>query len=441
MFEGQLVMKHDRNGHQISTESEQLARDLDRFAVEFLAARNGAASIVEVAREHPDCALAQAYAAAMTLYSQSRVEIERTAVPLLEQASASSAGSTARESLLVDALLAWSRNDMQTALALHERIAADWPRDLVAAKIAECLFYEAPDYRRHLRFMERIADVNADQPAFLAMHAFALGMCRHDERAEATARRAIELELYTPWAHHALAHLFLNQRRIDEGLALLAELEPTWQRNTQATRSHNSWHLALLHLANEDVDSALRIYREAIAGFEPDSVFEHVDAISLLWRVELAGQRRDDEWRELAPHLVERAGEQLFPFLNAHYAYALTRAGYDEVVEDALAKLREHAFRQTGAAARVFRDVGVPLVTACAAFAAGEPGRCSVLLEPILPELACAGGSDAQNDLFRQTYVVGLLDCGRQTEARRRLNTRLAGHTPTPVEQGWLARA
>ena len=142
-----------------------------------------------------------------------------------------------------------------------------------------------------------------------------------------------------------------------------------------------------------------------------------------------------------AEDLVERALEQCFPFLNAHYAYALTRAGRQDVVQESLARLRDYSFRQTGYSARVFRDVGLPLVTGCAAFAAGEAARCTVLLEPIMPEVACVGGSDAQNDLFRQTYVVALLDAGRQTEARKRLNARIAGHAPTAVEQGWLARA
>jgi len=89
----------------------------------------------------------------------------------------------------------------------------------------------------------------------------------------------------------------------------------------------------------------------------------------------------------------------------------------------------------------VFRDVGLPLVTACAAFAAGEPARAVVLLEPILGELAVVGGSDAQNDLFRQTFLVALLDCGRASEARRRLDARIAGAAPTAAEQVWLTRA
>jgi tetratricopeptide (TPR) repeat protein len=427
--------------HDVTTASPAVAEGLERFAADFLGARDDAAAIMDLAREHPECALVQAYAAALSLYGQSRTEIERTALPLLERASALRAGISARESLLIDALLAWARNDHQTAIALLERIAADWPRDVVAAKFAEFLFYEAPDYRRHLRFMERIAAANDDVPAFLAMHAFAHELCRGYERAESLARRAIDLDPYTPWAHHALAHLFLNQRRVEEGLALLRDVAPTWDGNTQATRSHNWWHVALLHLANEDADDALQIYRERIAGFAPSSAFEHVDAISLLWRAELAGHRHGDEWRVLAPHLLERAQEQIFPFLNAHYVYALTRAGHEDVVEDALDRLRDHALRQTGAAARVFRDVGLPLVTACAAFAAGEASRCTVLLEPILPEVACVGGSDAQNDLFRQTYLVALLDSGRQSDARRRLNVRLDGHAPTAVEQRWLARA
>jgi hypothetical protein len=434
-------MQQNLNGYAVSTDSARVADGIDRFAAAFLGARDEAAAIVDLAGEHPECALVQAYAAALSLYSQSRIEIEHTAIPMLECASELRAGITARESLLIDALIAWARNDHQSALALFERIAADWPRDLVAAKFAEFLFFEAPDYRRHLRCMERIAGASRNEPSFLAMHAFALELCRDYDRAESIARRAIALERGTPWAHHALAHLFLNQRRIGEGLAELGALAPTWEHNTQATRCHNYWHLALLHLADDDIDGALRLYRERIAGFEPTSVLEHVDSISLLWRAELSGQRLEHEWRELAPRLIDRAQEQIFPFLNAHYVYSLTRAGYDDVVEAALAKLRAYAFRQTGAAARVFRDVGIPLVNACAAFAAGDAARCTVLLEPVLPEIACVGGSDAQNDLFRQTYLVALLDSGRQSEARRRLDARLAGCAPTSTERAWLARA
>ncbi|MEW6269693.1 MAG: tetratricopeptide repeat protein [Thermodesulfobacteriota bacterium] len=434
-------MTTDRNGYEVSTESHALVEDLDRFATDFLAAREDAGRILDVAERNPDCALAQAYAAAMHLYSQSRIEIERDALPLLRRASDLRPRLTARESLLVDALGAWAANDLHAAIALHERIAIDWPRDLVAAKIAEFLFFEAPDYRRHLRFMERLASVNDDAPPFLAMHAFALELCREHERAERTARRAIELEPRTPWAHHALAHQMLNQRRIDESLALLEEVAPTWAGNTQTIRGHNWWHVALLHLASGDASRALDLLHERIAGFDRDSVFEHVDVISLLWRLELAGRRVDEEWRALAPRLVERAHEQCFPFLNAHYAYALTRAGMEDVVEQTLDELHAYALRRTGAAARTFRDVGLPLVTACAAFAAGEAARCVVLLEPVLPEIACVGGSDAQNDLFRQTYLVALLDCGRRGEARRRLDDRIGHASPTAVEQGWLARA
>ncbi|HEY8516606.1 MAG TPA: hypothetical protein VIS07_13935 [Candidatus Binatia bacterium] len=434
-------MPTDRNGYEISAASSALVEDLDRFADDFLAARDGAGRVFALAEQNPDCALAQAYAAALHFYAQSSAAIERDALPLLARADALRDHLTPRETLLLDALSAWARNDLQTAIALHERIALDWPRDLVAAKLAEFLFIQAPDYRRHLRFMERLASVNDGSPHFLAMHAFALEMCREFERAERAARRAIELEPSTAWAHHALAHQMLNERRIDEGLALLTELSPTWVEHSGATRCHNWWHVALLHLALGDAQRALELLHERVVGADGASAVELTDAISLLWRIELTGERLDDEWSALAPHVVERAYEQCFPFLNAHWAYALTRAGMDDVVDDALDALRAYALRQTGAAARVFRDVGVPLVTACAAFAAGEAARCVALLEPVLPEVACVGGSDAQNDLFRQTYLVALLECGRHGEARRWLDARIGQARPTAIEQGWLARA
>jgi len=289
-------MKRDHQGHDVTTSSPDAVAKLDRFAEDFLHARDPSA-ILRVADEHPECALAQAYAAAMHLYSQSRQQIDACAVPLLERAAALRSSSTARETLLVDALSAWVRNDLQGALALFERIAADWPRDLVAAKLAEFLFYQAPDYRRHLRFMERIAPAHADTPPFLAMHAFALEMCREYERAERTARRAIELDVDTPWAHHALAHQMLNQRRVDEGLALLRDLAPTWEAHVPSIGGHNWWHVALLRLAAGDVAGARALHHERVAGVAPDTVLEHVDAISLLWRIELAGVRTDEDGR------------------------------------------------------------------------------------------------------------------------------------------------
>jgi hypothetical protein len=47
--------------------------------------------------------------------------------------------------------------------------------------------------------------------------------------------------------------------------------------------------LAILYLEKLDVAAAMGIFRDHIWGITPDFVAEQLDAISLLWRLEMAG--------------------------------------------------------------------------------------------------------------------------------------------------------
>ena len=113
--------------------------------------------------------------------------------------------------------------------------------------------------------MEAVAPANGDLPSFGAMHAFALELNRELERCERVATRALEMDVDTPWAHHALAHLFLTTDRTTEGRATIGRLAPLWTGHGQGIRTHNAWHLALLDLASGDVASAWRTFDDHIA--------------------------------------------------------------------------------------------------------------------------------------------------------------------------------
>jgi hypothetical protein len=434
-------MKRDARGLDVSTDCDEVIAGIDRFTSDFLAARDDAAAIFDLATRHPDCALVQTYAAAMHLYSESTAQIDARARPLLARAVAVRGALTRREAALVDLVAAWVAGERLRAIALAEAMAVEWPRDIVVAKLAEFLFYEAPDYRRHLRFMRAIAPAHDRLSHFHAMYAFALELAACYGEAERAAERAVALDVHTPWAHHALAHLYLNQGRLAEGIRALEDFAPTWGAHARSIQCHNAWHLALLHLTNGDYGRAAAIGRERIWGVVPDSVFEQVDAIALLWRLDLAGAPADDLWPPIAGRVAALAGEQVFPFLSAHVAYALARAGRRDEVRAAIAALAAHADRQPGSARWLWRDIALPLVTACRAFAERAYGRCAALLEPIAGDLAVAGGSDAQSDLFRQTLLVALLESGRRADARALLQHRLGDRAPTPLEASWIARA
>ena len=51
--------------------------------------------------------------------------------------------------------------------------------------------------------------------------------------------------------------------------------------------------------------------------------------------------------------------------------------------------------------------MGCAVIEAAAAFGAGDGARAAALLDPIMPMMTSIGGSDAQDDLFRQTYLRG----------------------------------
>jgi hypothetical protein len=422
----------------VSTDSDVVIEAIDRFVSDFMGVRDGAAAIIELAESQQDCALVQAYAAAMHLYSQATEAIKALARPLLTRAQALSGQVTERERLFITALVAWADSDVAKAKILLERLAASWPRDIISAKIAEFLFFEAPDYQRHLRFMELIATANADLSSFKAMHSFALELNALYQPAERMAHEAIEMDVQTPWAHHTLAHVFLNQGRVSEGISTFGAFAPTWSQHAQVIQGHNTWHLALLYLADLKFDHVMDLYRAHVWGFLPDNVFEQVDAISLLWRVELAGRPLVDEWSEIAAHVVTRANEQVFPFLNAQYIYALGRAGQQGDARHAISLMREFTDRQVGEAAHVWREVGVSLAQACLAFAEENYSRTALLLEPIMVRLPCVGGSDAQNDLFRQTYLVSLIKTKQQAKAVRLLSARIGSRSPTDQERSWF---
>jgi hypothetical protein len=434
-------VRKDARGLVVTGADGAVIEAIDRFTLDLIGARDEAVAMLAVAERHPECALVQTYAAALHAYSQSQAEIDTEGRRFLARAQSTGTALTEREQALIDAVAAWLAADFQAGIDLHERMAREWPQDVVAAKFAEFLFYLAPDYHRHLRFMQRVAAANADLSDFKAMHAFALELTGDYRQAEDVANEAIQQQLHTPWAHHALAHIHLNEGRIDEGIAVQQRFQPTWEAHMQTIRGHNSWHLALLHLARLELDPVRELYRARVAGFQPDAVVEHIDAISLLWRVELAGGTVTDEWAALADRIIPRANEQVFPFLSAHYLYCLVRGGRTREAGAALARIRRYAERQTGHNAQVWGEVGVPLAEGCVAFAQGHYARAVQRLEPIQPALVCVGGSDAQNDLFRQTYLLALIESKAHAKAADLLARRHGSRQPTPLAERWLGRA
>jgi hypothetical protein len=154
------------------------------------------------------------------------------------------------------------------------------------------------------------------------------------------------------------------------------------------------------------------------------------DAVSFLWRWELAGHQRDAEaWRiihDFATNAFPRAGAA---FSDMHIALAQVVAGDDAALE-ARARQMDEIARQ----GRYPSGPCVPAVSyAFAAFERQDFAAAIDALRPIAGELERIGGSRAQLDLVEFTLLKAYLGADRLDDARRMLSARGRGSPRIPV--------
>ena len=424
----------DARGLDVTTDDATAVAAADDFAARLLRLDQGVEAILDAAKRWPDTPIVQLYAATFWLYGQTSGALETAAVHLR---ACDALAMNTRERALHRALALWYGNDNLRAVEAIEAITSEWPSDLLTAKIAEFLYYVlgqqymGPRFRAHMR---RLEGAHAADPDFLAMTAFASELCSDYAAAEAAAERALAIEPKNPWAQHALSHVLIRQGRVAEGLARLESFLPLLAACGRPIHCHDAWHLAL-HLERLDVAAAMRVFRTHIWGITPDFVVEQLDAIALLWRIEMAAGPMDAEWPSIAKQIVPRALETFMPFMNAHYVYALARAGWTDAVEAALAGMRARSTAHDEEAKRVWAPVGRAVIEAAAAFGAGDRARAAALLDPVMPMMTSIGGSDAQDDLFRQTYLRSLQAAGRHADAAAYFDAITAGKSRTPLDR------
>jgi tetratricopeptide (TPR) repeat protein len=425
----------DARGLDVTANDAAAVAAADDFAARLLRLDQGAEAILDAAKRFPETPIVQLYAATFWLYGQTDGALENAAVQLH---ACDALAMNARERALHRALALWHGNDNLRAVEALEAITGEWPGDLLTAKIAEFLYYVlgqqymGPRFRAHMR---RLEGAHAGDPDFLAMAAFASELCSDYATAEAVAERALGIEPRNPWAQHALSHVLIRQGRVAEGLARLESFLPLLATCGRPIHSHDAWHLALLHLEQLDVAAAMRVFRAHIWGITPDFVVEQLDAIALLWRIEMAAGPMDAEWPSIADHIAPRAVETFMPFMNAHYVYALARAGRTDAAEAVLAGARARSAANDEEAKRVWAPVGRAVIEAAAAFGAGDRARAAVLLDPVMPMMTSIGGSDAQDDLFRQAYLRSLQAAGRRADAAAYFEVITAGKSRTPLDR------
>jgi hypothetical protein len=347
------------------------------------------------------------------------------------------AGLSAREASHIAFFGLLVTGDAQAALsAVYAHLNA-WPRDVLV--LGTTAFTNgligssgrAGQKRALLDLLDRLAPGYGDDWWFTAHLGMALSENGQRDAARPMIDRSLAQNPNNPWAAHACAHLCYEDGDPNAARGFLAPWLTTYPRNG-LLYSHLSWHLALGHLEAGDAAAALRLFREA---FAPDVHSGPPrgrvnDAVSFLWRWELAGHPRDGEaWRvmhDFATSAFPRAG---VAFSDLHIALAQAVAGDDAALGE-----RTRQIDQLARQGRYPSGACVPAVShAFAAFERRDFTAAIAALEPIAGELERLGGSRAQLDLVEFTLLKAYLAADRPADARRMLSARRRGSPGIPV--------
>ncbi|MBR0650660.1 tetratricopeptide repeat protein [Roseomonas terrae] len=427
-------MLTDRYGLALSTASTT-ARDAYVEGCDLLLSANvGAEDAFRTAiAADPRFALAHA-ALARGLQLRGHIPTARQA---MEAGNALLPGLPAREAshMAFYALVLAGQGDAAVAAAkVH---LATWPRDAMVLSPCTSVFGligfsgRAGREREQVELLDGLATHYGDDWWFNTQHAFAL--LESGQLAAAHPRIESAMAQMPRNAHgaHIRAHLYYEDGEQAAALAFLKDWMKPYPRAGQL-HCHISWHIALCELEAGDAAEAFRVYAEDVApgGSWGPAINTLTDAVSFLWRAELAGHPRDPaRWRAL--HDFSR---RMFP--RGGIAFADTHAALADAVEgdgDALeARLRElETMRQEG---RLPSGPVVPgLARAFAAFLRNDFRAAIAAIEPVLADHERIGGSRAQRDLVEFTLMKAYLADGRLDALRDMLAARHRGPAAVPV--------
>ncbi|MFT6557809.1 tetratricopeptide repeat protein [Sneathiella sp.] len=434
------MMMQDGFGNTVSTTSEETIDAINRFSNSLIGYGTDFPIVFEQSDADPDCAVLAALATQLGLFLESP---DRLAITdkYLTRAVEAAPRATRREQLFVEAMLAHRNADYAKAISCHRKLAAEFPEDLLSAKIGQTLYFNLGNDEGMLWLADQVLDAHQDNAYAHGMRAFGLEQMSRLEEAEEEGRKATEMKRCEPWAHHAVAHVMITQGRLDDGIQWMQTLSDEWDGCNSFMYTHNWWHLALFHLEKEEFDEALSLYDRSVWGREKTYSQDQINAISLLWRLELAGVDVGDRWMDVANYVADRSFNNDQPFLDMQYIFALARGGKDEAVQGLLAGMYKQAKEGPAMTRTVWGGVAVPAAEAFVAYAKGEFGKVIDLLGPARVRMQSIGGSHAQRDLFEQVWIDSLLKVRDFETVMPLIEKRLEFRHPVKLDQTLMMRA
>jgi tetratricopeptide (TPR) repeat protein len=376
-----------------------------------------------------ELALARIYRAYLSLYAttaEGAAEASALIKPLEAGRPGPAAGPLApREAIHLAAARAWADGDWQAAARALERALVADPRDLLALKAAQDLYFFLGNRLQLRDVAARVLPAwPPDDPAWgyvQAMWAFGLEENGDYRGAEAAAGNALARNPKDVWGVHALAHVFEMEGRHQPGVSFLSSSSPDWETSYFAV--HNWWHLGLYLLELGRTGDALALYHERIRAARSTEWLDLVDAAALLWRLSLYGTDVAAPAAALAADISDLVDVPAYLFNDWHAVMTFGLAG-DQARNGRILAANRHLAAPTNRQAA--QRAGLRLLEGFAAFTAGRPEVTVDLLIDIRPEAHAVGGSHAQRDAIDLTLIAAAARSGQAALARALVTERAA---------------
>jgi tetratricopeptide (TPR) repeat protein len=362
----------------------------------------------------------------------------------IERAVALSPGTTPREQSFVGALNALisgggARGGGATAvIPVLEAHLQDHPRDFpVFIQMIQTINQSGTLDRKQVALAKfrQSEQFFGNDWAFSASYAMNLQEIDNFDEALQRAQISLDQRPKNATAIHPIAHTYFETNNHAEGEAVVAKWLEAYEWRAPY-HCHLSWHMALFSLGMGRYDRVLQIWENDIKPVEWAQT-QLVDSASLLWRLRLydcVDQALD--WERVKPlaeaALARPAASFFFAHAALYYAAAADDATFDKLV-DALRDLNEKGHPLAG-------GVMLAFVMGLRAFSHADYETAATTMQPYAAELPRLGGSNAQAEVYTETYIEACLRAGRYDWAESALRKRLK-RRQSARDCFWLGRS
>src|ERR1700736_1090243 len=435
-------MIQDAQGHYLSGATAEAAATYDQAVRAFNLVHGDSIGLFDTAREAaPDFAMAQ-LGKAWVFTVANDPGLRTQAAALVETARPLTLNE--REQAHLAALAHLVQGARAAAVAVLDRHLMRYPFDIVAHQGAALTDgFLGRFHRVRNRSARALPLWSKDQPGYgslLAFHAFGMEEAGDYARAEDQSRAAAELEPFSFWPHHTVAHVMEMTGRPEDGLGWMAAREALWSTPGHMNQVHIWWHKSLFHLELGQHDAALALYDGPMRTTQRPVALSITNATALLWRLDTLGCDTGDRWLEQAGLWQDHADGKCLVFADIHAAMAELRSG-----QESLAERRLEAMRETAAggveAAGLYRTVGIPIVEGLAAFHRGAHPEAVELLLPVRVDLWQIGGSHAQRAIVDWPLPEAAVRAGQRDVALSLAHERLATRPRSAPNRRFLRNA